>query len=471
MAIKLRTKMAATHGMVALITIFLVVAVSYLLINERFIDYVTEDKIDEREQIAYSFSEAYQNGKWNSQVLRSKGLRALKRGFFITIKDDQGKILWKPSLLEPSTFEEISKELEEKTAFHYGIPNPRKYESMYWLKNNQVSYAQVKVTYFSTYFLTEHDAMFLKYLNTSLLWVAGFSFLLSLVLSVYVSSRLSSQLSRIVERAKDLVKGNNKKDDQLIDKSIVEILELRDAIDYLEEILKEKEMSNKRMSADIAHELRTPLSSLQSHIEALIEGIWEPTQDRLISCHEEVIRMTGLVKDLEQLNKYETSQIKLIKSNFDISELVKNIFTNFQSDFVKKNIEFLFKGDCCEIFADREKMGQVIVNLVSNSLKYTPEGGRVFISCTTDEKFTYIIINDNGIGIAQHDLPNIFNRLYRADTSRTRATGGAGIGLAIAKAIIEAHRGHIGVVSQVGKGTEVTVVIPKVPHFGGSENG
>jgi two-component system, OmpR family, sensor histidine kinase BaeS len=468
MAIRLRTQMAVSHGFIAVITVFLVVLASYILFNTRFLDYLSENQYQEQSKIIENINTAYQNGIWQEENLSRFGLDALKKGYFLTIWNESGQIIWDPRNLNDEQYKEAVERIQSDIKKHFG-KLPGMLLKSYKLDKDKTPIGEIRFDYYTTYFLTEHDFMFIKYLNTSLLWVAGISFFISLTLSALISNKISYQLGSILRKAKGIAKIQSRNRKEPINSHVIEIKDLGEAIDDLEERLREKEASNKRLTSDIAHELRTPLTTLQSHLEALMEGVWEPTQTRLESCHEEIVRMASLVNDLEQLNRYELSQIKLIHTKFNISELVRNIYTNFQRDFEIKDIEFKFSGENCIVAADREKLGQVIVNLISNSLKYTPPGGRVFVNTNYNDQFVHIIVNDNGIGMSRQDLPNVFERLYRADESRTRATGGSGIGLAIAKAIVEAHKGKITVVSQEGKGTEFTITLPKY-FFEGAEN-
>ncbi|MHB8170734.1 MAG: sensor histidine kinase [Thermincolia bacterium] len=460
MAIRLRTKMAITHGVVALITVFLVVVASYLIINERFLGYVAAKHFEDHKKVVESFEATYQGG-WDTKKLGDLGIEVLHKGYLITVLDNSGNTLWEPKKEKYESYHRTMQEKEKEVLLHFGTPARGVQTKIYELKSGNQNIGKLLVRFYGSYFLTVHDLMFLKYLHNSLFWVAGLAFLLSLILSNLISNKMSGQIGRIIQSAKDMARGKDFQKETVKGNHVVEIRELAQALEYLEESLKEKEASNKRLTADIAHELRTPLSTLQSHLEAMLEGVWQPTYERLVSCHEEIVRMTGLVQDLEKLNKYDTGRIDLKMLEFDMDELVRNIYTNFQGDFYKKNIGFNYSGESCTVMADREKLGQVMVNLISNSLKYTPEKGMVFVNVAADKNHVYIVINDNGVGMSQEDLPKIFNRLYRADTSRARATGGAGIGLAIAKAIVEAHHGQIQVVSQQGKGTEFTVIIPR----------
>jgi signal transduction histidine kinase len=196
-------------------------------------------------------------------------------------------------------------------------------------------------------------------------------------------------------------------------------------------------------------------------MEAMLDGIWEPDEARLESCHEEIIRLNRLVGDLEKLERYEAENASLSLSEFDVSDLIRHILHNFESEFRKKGVALSFEGEEEILRADRDKISQVVTNLVSNALKYTPEGGQVRVRVRAAEHSTELIVSDSGKGIPPEDLPYIFERFYRADRSRNRLTGGLGLGLTITKAIVEAHRGTVEVVSEVDRGTTFTVSLPK----------
>jgi signal transduction histidine kinase len=196
-------------------------------------------------------------------------------------------------------------------------------------------------------------------------------------------------------------------------------------------------------------------------MEAMIDGIWRPEPERLISCHDEIMRINRMVGDLEKLAKYESESLILIKTSFDISGLIQHIIQNFENEFMNKDIKISFFSEEEVVFADKDKMSQVIINLLSNAQKYTPQGGMVEVAVKGTNDSAEISVRDTGNGISPEDLPYIFERFYRADKSRNRMTGGAGIGLAITKAIVEAHKGRIQVKSKVNEGSEFIVSLPK----------
>jgi two-component system sensor histidine kinase BaeS len=231
-----------------------------------------------------------------------------------------------------------------------------------------------------------------------------------------------------------------------------------------------QELLRKRLTSDVAHELRTPVATLQSHMEAMIDGIWEPDVERLRSCQEEIVRIGKMVGDLEKLARYESENATLEREHFDLSELVKRQLQNFENEFLSKNITADFKGSEEIVFADRDKISQVVVNLLSNALKYTQPGGRVRVAVKGSEDVAELVVKDNGRGIPEEDLPYIFERFYRADKSRNRMTGGSGIGLTITRTIVEAHGGSIEVHSIIDIGTEFIVTLPKGDSAGATHN-
>jgi signal transduction histidine kinase len=267
-------------------------------------------------------------------------------------------------------------------------------------------------------------------------------------------------ISRVIKTAQMISKGYF--NDRITETTNTkEILQLTTTINDLGETLQKQETLRKRLTADVAHELRTPLATLQSHMEAMIDGIWEADTERLKSCHEEIIRINGMVGDLEKLARYEGENLILNKSKFDIYELIQHISKNYEIEFINKGIQISFSGQKEIIHADKDKLSQVIINLISNALKYTPKGGAVELNLKGNDNTVEVVVKDTGMGIPAQDLPYIFERFYRADRSRNRMTGGAGIGLTISKAIVEAHKGMITVKSEPYAGTEFSVVLPR----------
>jgi signal transduction histidine kinase len=213
-------------------------------------------------------------------------------------------------------------------------------------------------------------------------------------------------------------------------------------------VLREMDARQRRLSADVAHELRTPLTCLKGSMEALIDGVWEATPERLASCSEEIDRLDRLVSDISLLTDIEWEHVKLEKAEFDLAALLEATAGQFEGQAALKDIRFMLDTETCTVFADYNRMKQVFVNIISNAVKYTEHG-----SITLKNRGREVVIADTGAGISPEDLPHIFERFYRADKSRDRASGGSGVGLTIAGALVKAHGGSIRAESAPGKGT------------------
>lgn len=220
----------------------------------------------------------------------------------------------------------------------------------------------------------------------------------------------------------------------------------------------------KEFVANVSHELKTPLTSIKTYSETLLEqDIDEETKTRFMNVIlSEANRMTRLVSDLLQLTKFDYKKIAWNKINFDVTELAKQVCEKHKIQAEKKEqlLECYITSNVPDVYGDRDGIERVITNIVTNSIKYTPEKGNIKIYVGAVHDDAYIKIIDNGIGIPKKDLPRVFERFYRVDKARSREMGGTGLGLPIAKEIIEANGGSIDIKSEQNKGTEVIIKIP-----------
>ena len=220
----------------------------------------------------------------------------------------------------------------------------------------------------------------------------------------------------------------------------------------------------KRFVADVSHELKTPITSILGYSDTLIENdVDKETSNKFLQrISNEAERMARLVSDLLILSKYDTSKMKVEKTEFDLGELVKYTFDGLDIEMKKKN----HTGECYvtsnvpPVYADKSGIQRVVLNILTNAIKYTPDNGniKVYVGCVYND--AYIKIIDNGIGIPKEDIDKLYERFYRVDKARTREMGGTGLGLSIAKEILDQNNGMININSEVGKGTEVVIRIP-----------
>jgi len=461
MIASLRTKLSLSYVLVALIIVLLISALTNIFVEKHFIEYVKQNQELKNKEIVSTLSGQYQgDNQWNIAVIETIGVSYLESGIIIKVKDNVGKVLWDATEHNNGMCQRIIEHMVINANDQNGHMKGSYTEVPYAINYKLNKVGVVEIGTYGPYYLNEHDKAFIRTMNNVLIGVGIFSLLFALVLGYIMARRLSSPISRVISAAKSIANGYYS--DRISEKSNTsEINQLTTTINYLADSMEKQEVLRKRLTGDVAHELRTPIATLQSHMEAMIDGIWEADTDRLKSCHEEIIRIGKMVGDLEKLAKFESESLVLNKELFDISELTKRQIQNFESDFLNKNLEINFTGSDCEIYADRDKISQVIINLLSNALKYTPEGGMVKVNIKGTSDITQLVVKDNGPGIPKEDLPYIFERFYRADKSRNRLTGGSGIGLTISKAIVVAHGGAIDVNSSSEFGTEFIVSLPK----------
>lgn len=456
----LRTKLSLSYIFVALISIFLISIISNFFLEKQFIKYVKYNEDQKNKEIISSISKQYQsNGLWNLNMIETIGVNALEYGLIIKVSDISGKTIWDATVHNNGMCQRIIEHMSQNMNRHYPGKKGQYIEKPYAIAYNMVKVGMVNIGSYGPVNFNDNDLAFIGTLNKILVSVGLFSLLSALILGSIMAKRLSSPISRVITTAGMISQGFFS--DRISEKSSTsEIMQLTDTINNLADTLQNQEVLRKRLTGDVAHELRTPLATLQSHFEAMIDGIWEPDKERLIGCHEEIVRITKMVGDLEKLSKYENENLILNKTRFNITETVRHLINNFQNEYINKDLTITFLAENQLITADRDKISQVIINLISNAQKYTPEGGLVEVSIRNNNDNTFISVKDNGIGIPEEDIPYIFERFYRADKSRNRMTGGSGIGLTIAKAIVEAHKGKIEVSSQLSAGTEFIVTLP-----------
>lgn len=220
----------------------------------------------------------------------------------------------------------------------------------------------------------------------------------------------------------------------------------------------------KEFVADVSHELKTPITSIMGYTDTLLEGDYdqETQKEFLQVVSSEARRMAKLVTDLLELSRMDNNKKRVKKVSFDLGNLAKECQKKLAIEIKKKkhHVECLVTADVPPVYADKDDIQRVILNILSNSIKYTPEGGTIKIYVGFVYSDAYIKIIDNGIGIPEEDLNRIFERFYRVDKSRAREMGGTGLGLSIAKEILDKNGGSIDIKSQINKGTEVVIKIP-----------
>ncbi len=233
------------------------------------------------------------------------------------------------------------------------------------------------------------------------------------------------------------------------------------------ETLQANEAFRKEFLQNLSHELKTPIFAIQGYVDTLLDGALHNTEVNekfLKNAARNVVRLVGLLDDLDEISKLESGEIKLLLQQFVIQDLIKDVFDALELKAEAKKITCIIKKECefpLTVYADKEKIRQVLINLVENAIKYGKENGIVEASAyNVDGKNVLIEISDDGYGIAEEHLPRIFERFYRTDLARSRKAGGSGLGLAICKHIIEAHNQSIHARSKLDVGSSFGFTLP-----------
>lgn len=447
------------------LSFILVGAFSWITLNlleSHFADYVRERQESELEEYSTDLENLYQqNGTWeeNSQAIQRVGRNALQQSVIVRIFDEDGQLLWSPSASE----EEDAKNKVQDHLLHMeqmvGGMESDYVQSRSPLYDGTEEIGMMEIQSVGPYAYTEHDALFISDMESKLVLVAFFSLLIPLFFALLVAKKLSSPIVTINDFTKEIAKGRYSSL-SLEETGIREIDDLLVSVNDLSLQLQHQQKIRNRLSSDIAHEIRTPLTTLKGNIEAMIDGVWEISEERLYRCYEEVSRITRLIGEIDRINELESQESQLQKTTFDLTELAQQIVDNFQPMLVENKLNCSVSGDRVFISADRDKIHQVLTNLLANAIKFTPSGGRIDLYVSQSKGTTSFRIIDNGQGIPPDEVGQIFERFYMAEPSRNSKLGGQGIGLSIVKGIVNAHQGTISVDSIYGKGTTFTINLP-----------
>lgn len=457
---KLRNKLSLTFAMVVLFTVALLALLSNLFINSEFKKYIAAQQEQSARDIVALIGAQYGGaGSWDLGMVNSIGLKAMEAGFIVTVYDNEQNILWDAIQCDMAGCMKVINNIEARMRQQYPHMKGEFTSRDYTIMRQGVAVGTAKISYYGPYFLSDNDSNFLRSLNTVSFSVGLTCLILSIAVGLYMSKRISEPISKAASAARRMSNGDYTEHIEA-ENDTAELTELVDSVNHLSKVLSYQESLRKQLTADVSHELRTPVTSMQTHLEAMLDGIWEPTRERLESCYEEAARIGSLVKDLEALARIEADGFSLNKDWISLKKLWSKTINIFELELEDKNLSVTLDGDAREIFADEERIQQVAVNLLSNAIKYTPDGGIINITLTETKYHVLFSVADDGIGIPGNEIPFIFERFYRAEKSRNRKMGGAGIGLAIVKSIVLAHGGEVKADSFPDKGSVFTVTLP-----------
>jgi len=310
-------------------------------------------------------------------------------------------------------------------------------------------------------YMGEAEQAFLNSIRNSLWLAALVAILTGVALGYFFSRLISGPMKQLTLAARKVATGDFSQ--RVSTKTDDEIGEVSVAFNTMAEQLETKEKSRRQLLADIAHELRNPLSIIQGNLEAWLDGVITPAPDQVASVYDETVLLSRLITDLRDLSLAEAGQLKLYQNATELGEFILAEIASVQTRCQEKKISIgaELPTGLPLVLIDRDRIRQVLHNLVDNALRYTAAGGTIKIGADYAKPgWVTVSVADTGAGIAPKDLPHVFDHFYKADRSRQRGHGGAGIGLAMVKRVVELHSGTVWVKSRKGKGTTFYFTLP-----------
>ena len=410
----------------------------------------------------------------NEDIQRKIEILSEKLDLRITVVDMQGRVLG-DSEKAPSFMESHKDRLEIAEAIEKGFGQSTRFSDTL---NYNMKYVAVRVEDSGDTLAVVRFALPLSKVQLRIQLIYRVVLLGSIVAVViaftvayFLSRSITYPISRMQEVAHQIAKGDFS--NKLNIKSKDELGELAKSLNIMASELQQKMENLKQMDrvrtdfvANVSHELKTPLTLIKGYIETLEDKAINDTEKarKFISIiKEHADRLENIIEDLLSLSELELSKDCLNKTGFDLKKLIDEVTLGFgyALDAKRQTLSVNQQGDDFKIKADRDKIEQVIVNLIDNAIKYTNEAGQIIIYILEQRNEITITIRDNGIGIPKEDIDRVFERFYRIDKARSRELGGTGLGLGIAKHIVLAHNGQISIESEINKGTKVFVKLPK----------
>jgi signal transduction histidine kinase len=351
----------------------------------------------------------------------------------IVVADSQGELTGKPYNSEPS-----GRSLEQRGGIAIGTV---------YIINNENDPAS--------------PSSLIKAVNLFLLLGGALAIIIAVIVTLILSRRILKPVQALTMAAKQL--GDGDLSHRVMVKGKGELADLARTFNSMAGSLEQAEQLRRNMVTDVAHELRTPVTNIRGQMEAIGDGLMKPDVNTMNSLYNETMLLSRLIDDLQDLTLAEAGELKLVRLEEDVKLLIERALISIQPEANNQGIALktYFPGyiPLCDI--DALRIGQVIRNLLDNAVAHTPRDGMITLAARqVDDQWVEISVSDTGEGIPAGELQNIFERFYRVDKSRARATGGSGLGLTIARRLVQAHGGEIHVESQITKGSRFLFTIP-----------
>lgn len=307
--------------------------------------------------------------------------------------------------------------------------------------------------------LTKFDEDFRDKSYNAMIFAAVIALIIAMVMGAIFARTIAAPVKKITNAAKALKEGDYSARTGMTGSD--EIARLGNMFDLMADSVESNRKLERRLVTDVAHELRTPLMAIQSTVEAMIDGVFKPDAERLETLNSEVQRLSRLVDALLKLSRLESRTKPIEQKKVDLAEMLSSVVQTHQAYIHDAGLNLEFEYDPhVYVFGDADLLRQATANLISNAVRYTPEGGTITIMARKGDLMGQIVVKDTGIGLTPEEAKLVFQRFWRADSGRARATGGLGIGLSVVKEIVEQHNGWVRVEGRPNEGACFTIYIP-----------
>ena len=458
----LRFQLSLTSALPVLLTVCIISLSAHFFIQRQFDQYIMEQQAAHAASLAESVSSQYDahHDGWNLDYLHGFGMYALSDGYIMEVLDAKGASVWDAQNHDMTLCHGVMESILSRMRQQKPGTNVELISKSFEMTSDiGEPIGRVLIQYYTPNYASESDFGFLQALDQILIYAAAATLIIAVFIGIEMARRIARPITAATKAAREISIGHY---DVRIPEHTgsMELITLTSAVNQMAEDLQSQEERKRRMTTDVAHELRTPIANISSYLEAMAEGVWEPTPERLSECHQEAQRIAGIVGQLETLHRSEENESGIRKSEVHLRKICESVVSSFARSLEEHGQHCTIMGEDFSLETDGDKLRQVLGNLLSNAIKYSPEGTSITISLAHTDRNAEIRVRDQGIGIPKAEQSLIFERFYRTDLSRSRKTGGAGIGLAIVKALVEQLGGHITVESQENKGSVFTVSLP-----------
>lgn len=434
---------------VSLITIISTIGVLSAVWNQHFQSYTRENVQRVADATAAAIAEGYvqANGDWYSGALSAaSSASTLYDDVYLQVRSSDGTIVYddRPDdVLGPV-------DVNEKKGNVATSP--------IMVDGQQIGAVLVRVPG-SESLLTKFDEDFRDKSYSAMLFAAVIALVIAMIVGAVFARAVVAPIKKITNVVKALKEGDYSARTGMSGSD--EIARLGGMFDLMADSIESNRKLERRLVTDVAHELRTPLMAIQSTVEAMIDGVFEPDQERLETLNSEVRRLSRLVDALLKLSRLESRAKTAERKKVDLTELLSAVVQTHQAYIHDAGLNLEFEYDPhVYVFGDADLLRQATANLISNAVRYTPEGGTITVKAHKGDLMGQIVVKDTGIGLTPEEAKLVFQRFWRADSGRARATGGLGIGLSVVKEIVEQHNGWVRVEGRPNEGACFTIYIP-----------